>query len=331
MERIVKSIGDSAKWMALFGIGLWSGYGAAIRASELTVCRGSETRAFSVAYSPDGRLLAAVYEDGSLHVWDVAEGKPLVTVAKAHEDHCRAVAWEADGTAIWTTGDEGTVKRWDSRTGRPVGRAFNVEKPYSVAVYGSPPMLALGSRNANVQLVDPHSGAIVRRLSGHGGPVRSVAVAAGGKLLASVGHDNRLKIWNLVTGECLYSIEGTADGRLFAVAISPNGHQIAFAGDGGRISLADSRTGQRHSDWQAHDREIRSLSFSCDGRLLASAGEDVDVRVWHEKNGSLLKSLTGQAVKAYSVAFSPVDDTVAVGRADGRIELWHDITTGDPD
>jgi WD40 repeat protein len=289
---------------------------------------GPATRVFAVAYASDGNSLAVAYEDGSFRVWDLTTSTAVVTRPDAHESHCRSIAWGGDGATLWTTGDEGSIKCWKSKTGDPVGDAIRNEKPYRLVECPAANALAVASRDAGIHLFSlVNAKAEPRRLAGHEGPVRDLSLSADGLRLASVGHDHMLRIWNLKTGECLHTVTGAGDGRLFAVAFDSAGQWVAFAGDGGRIELFDLKAGKSASNWKAHDREIRSLSFSRDGKYLASAGEDVEARIWNAVGGTLLQALPGQKVKAYTVAFSPTENSVAVGRADGRVELWRNVAT----
>lgn len=290
-----------------------------------TLLRGPATRVFDVAFSKDGLRLAAAYEDGSFRIWDVATEKPLLVCESAHSNHCRSIAWAVDGQALWTTGDEGMIRGWRTDNGEPVGDAIPVEKPYQVVISSEPERLVVASRDASIHLFPlPRSAESKHVLEGHRAPVRNLALGPNG-LLASVGHDQTLKVWDLNSGRCTHSVSGEGGGRFFAVAFAPGGQHVAMAGDGGRVHFCDLQKSKVIRSWPAHEREIRSLAFSRDGRLLASAGEDVEVRVWKIPGGTLLKTLSGARAKAYCVEFSPANATIAVGRADGRIEIWPDI------
>lgn len=298
------------------------------RAEPPQVLRGPPARAFQAAFSPHGQRLGVAYDDGGFQIWDVSAAKVLVVRAVAHGGHCRSIAWEADGGAIWTTGDEGTLKRWNAESAEQLGATVSIEKPYRLVVAPVAGVLAIASRDGAIHLLPlPKPQQRGEMLRGHGGPVRDLALSPDGRRLASAGHDRVLKVWDIEARTCLQSIEAAGGGRMFAVAFSPDGEQAAMAGDGGRIHLCDIQTGKVRTDWQAHDREIRSLSFSRDGRTLASAGEDVEVRLWETAGGKLRKALPGNDSKAYCVCFSPTADVVAVGRADGSVELWRDVAT----
>ncbi|MDJ0677572.1 MAG: AAA-like domain-containing protein [Calothrix sp. MO_167.B42] len=71
-----------------------------------------------------------------------------------------------------------------------------------------------------------------------------------------------------------------------------------------------------------HRDHVRSIRFSPDGKILASASADKTIKLWHIKNGILLQSLAGHTNSAWSVRFSPNGKIIASAGMDGTIKLW---------
>src|SRR5262245_33131947 len=78
-----------------------------------------------------------------------------------------------------------------------------------------------------------------------------------------------------------------------------------------------------------HSDEVRAVSFSPDGKLLASGSHDRTVRLWDTQTGALKRALSGHALAVTSLAFSPDGKLLASGSADKSVRLW-DARAADP-
>ncbi len=175
-------------------------------------------------------------------------------------------------------------------------------------------------------------------LGRHRGGARAVSWHPDGKLLASVGLDGMLKVWNTSSTRLYWLRPDPNKTALAAVAWSPDGKTIASANLGGVVSVADvsdpSSLKWKNLDSTANlGTDSNKLAWSPDSTYLAGAGNDGMIRIWLFQNGrlSLQKQLNtalpGTSARALSVAWSPDGKTIASGNNAGRVLYW-DVSQG---
>jgi WD40 repeat protein/serine/threonine protein kinase/tetratricopeptide (TPR) repeat protein len=235
----------------------------------------------SVAYSPDGQVLASgsgsrnnLNRAGEVRVWDAHTGRE-VWVLKGHTGSVNSVAFSPDGQVLASGSDDGTVRLWNPTTGK--------------------------------------EGWV---LEGHTGSVHRLVFSPDGNRLASEGGWNRtVRVWDVRSGEQLWVFEGEKEGGT-GLAFRPDGQCLALA-SGTMVRLCDSATGKQVRVFEGHTDKVGSVAFSPDGQYLASTGSDRTVRVWDAASGQQLWLREDPASPVSGMAFSPAGQCLAfaVGKA----------------
>jgi len=178
------------------------------------------------------------------------------------------------------------------------------------------------------------------QLSGHSGPISSIAYAADGGMLASGSEDKTIKLWDAMSGGLLRTLTGHLD-PVNAIAFSPDGRTIA-SGSGtpdeppkpsngdNTIKLWDAKSGQLLRTFSGHRNAVKAVAFAPDGRTVASGAEDETVKIWDVASGHLLRTLNAHSDRVTSIAYSPDGATLASVTQGGSctaIWLW-DVKTG---
>ncbi|UCH24528.1 MAG: hypothetical protein JSV66_11285 [Trueperaceae bacterium] len=190
---------------------------------------------WNLAYSPDGKLLAAGSTHGDIVLWDMEAGQPAGEPLLGHSEDIESVVFSPDGTLLASSSDDGTVRLWDVETLTPLGE----------------PLL------------------------GHELFVNSVAFSPDGKTLASASSDHTVRLWDVETLTPLGEPLTGHEKEIRSVLFHPNGEWLVSAGDDGRIIFWDLERREPLTQPYRETGEITSLSFSPDGSFLLSGGETV--------------------------------------------------------
>jgi WD40 repeat protein len=292
--------------------------------------------ACSLAFSPDGKTLAAPAYGKPIVLWDMATGKELRQFA-GHHNTVFAVAFSPDGKTLASAGWDRTVRLWDVATGKETRRLQgHRDMVWAVAFSPDGKLLASGSWDTTAILWEVATGKELRRWQGHEGGRFAVAFSPDGKLLAAAGSKENLFLREVATGRELRQFQqGQGIGGTFAFA--PDGKVLAAVRSDGTLGLWEVATGKelrrfwKLPGWLARSGGNYPLAFSPDGKLVADRGLDPKVlRLWDVATGKEHRPAEGHTGAVASVAISPDGRTVASSSEwEDRIRLW-EAATGKP-
>jgi WD40 repeat protein len=296
------------------------------RATELGSPSGHAGPAWSVAISPDGKILASgsddTHEAKTIKLWELPSGRPF-SEWNGKRDTVSTLAFHPNGR-ILASGHLSThdnVQMWEVPTGKLLGTLVgHSDKVLSVAFHRDGSILASAGSDRTIRLWEQTKGRPIGVLSGHQDSVRHLAFSPDGRLLASASDDGTVRLWDLVTGETPRVLRSSR--KVSAVAFSPDGETLASADAFGNITLWNVGTGVQRGLINSDDLELLCLGFTPDGRNVATAGMERVIRLWDVITGQELLTLEGHKQKINALAFSSDGSILASCSHDGAVNLW---------
>lgn len=268
----------------------------------------------SVAFSPDGKLLAGPDAGHRLKMWRVSDGKELWSVASEAAAHRMAfspdgrllAAPERDGVGLWQVTD-GAKLRTLTLTGKGIGAACVAFSPdgtlLAAGTFGALIHVWSVAEGKTVCVLEEHRKSVPSHFDATYAEVNGVAFSPDGKLLASASDDGTCRLWQVADWKELHT----------------------FGSAGGMSRL-----------------RVRCVAFSPDGKLLACGCEKETINLWRVSDGGLAGTLKltfprgpggmmtdreyrGQSgINVWSLAFTPNGKELAAGSF-GRVKVW-DLT-----
>ncbi len=313
---------------------------------QIAAMRHHNAEIESAALSPDGMLLASGRQDGVVALWDMRTEK-LSAALGGHIATVKSVAFSSDGTLL-ASGEREHARLWDVHKGQLIAvfkhraivesvafspngkilacvddtciRLWDTKRQKRIAVLGKQPPREittfwdrLYARFISIEPFRDYPDPYVST-------IQSVAFSPDGKLLASGGFDNKVRVWNVAKRREIFTRELDEYSDIYAVAFSPDGKTVASAGIHRKIHL-----------WHPAERKLigtlntqgwcKALAFSPDGRFLA-AGAEAKVGVWDMAAHAQVMTLEGCQRIVNSVTFSRDGKTLVASSEDGTIRVW---------
>ena len=260
---------------------------------RLQVSRPIETPIKALAMSSDGHW-GAVGVDRQLRIFDLsaaAGDKESQALERSHHNEVvRHIAFSPDRTWMVSADDAGVVATWRMRSDGPEDTPVRSEATASA--------------------------------------VTALAIAPVQPLVAVGGYDHAVRIWQLGGGAGT-PVQKVAphDAAVLSLAFNSTGEYLVSGGEDSRALLRRGVEGRYDADAEhasfTHERRIRGLAFSPDGRWMATGSDDGMIRVWNmEKEKVRQKDLLGHEGPIIALAFDATSELLVSAGQDTTLRLW---------
>lgn len=265
----------------------------------------------SVAFSPDGKLLACGGGEtvpgassgesttrGEVKIWS-ADTFDVVASIRLDGDEVMCVAFNTQTTQLaaatghWGDASPGTIRTWSTSNWHEICRLRGHHKWITSVAFGPDDVLASSSADGTLWLWDVDQGrqlgAALRAVTMTNAPtvsgfgsmhlIRNVAISPDGKRLAAAHWDGTARIWDRVSGELVFTLQGHTN-CVHNVTFSADGKSLATASWDGTARLWDVETGRQQATLKGHRNWVLGVRFSPDGNWLATGCRDATVKLW---------------------------------------------------
>lgn len=296
---------------------------------------GHGAAVWCVGFSPDGKYLASGSSDLAIRLWDTTNWM-TTRIYRGHQRQIYSLAFSPDGAQLFSGDDSGVVKQWNIRDARTVADRWTLKGhtgPINHLAYspdGALLVTAAGNWEVNddrtARIWDGETGTPLGVLEGHAASVRYAAFHPDGKILATASMDQTVRIWDVATQKTI-RVLGPFDSGVNVVEFDPKAPDQLLAGlRDGNLVLLRWATGETIEQWQEHDNEVLSLSYSPRGQWFISSSADDSVHVMRTGAHELVKILKHDEARIPAAVFSPDGNWLATGGHDWRVMLWNTNT-----
>jgi len=287
----------------------------------------------SVAFSPDGRHVAAGTSESAVHLWDVSTGDEVACLLGHEAGWINGLAYFPDGQRLVSCAYDGTVQIWDAQAREERGRLVGTGEPViAVAYRPDGRQVATGSlEHGSLRFWDALTGLEERCIDRDHGSVQALVYSPDGDQIAS-SQDGLAGVWDVATGvnlgwlwqrEHVSRLRYSPDGQ----TIVTEAYSDVKAQDRVTVRTWNARDGAELRCYEAGEFSATSVAWSPNGRYIASTTKD-RVQVWDADTGNLLRSLCGGECPPWRILFAPDSQRVAGVGEDYIARVW-DVETGE--
>jgi len=284
----------------------------------------------SMAFSPDGKLIASGGEGGRIRVWDIESGGQRTLGRLGHPlrpgPRILSLSFSPDGAMLASGDDWGGITFWDVLSGKErnvIGEGH--QGPVSsISFTSNSSQLLTGSWDGTVRVWEVASGRTLLRYEGHEEIVTLVAEVPFSNYLVSGCARNTLRIWDReLRVEARRMQKPYPEFLAVSYARSFDGHSIAMTFCHGEPSafILDARTGGENQRVEGSIHDLRFPAFSPDGKSLAVL-HGGGVKFVDCTTGKVRNSLDIGGRSVQFLGFSPVGDILATTDDEGHVFLW---------
>ncbi|MDJ0774258.1 MAG: caspase family protein [Mastigocoleus sp. MO_167.B18] len=314
-------------------IRIWDSYDGSL----IETFKAGNNFVYSLAFGGDNQTLISASADKTVRIWQRQNN--LFKNLEGHQKPVYSLAFNIRGIILASASQDKTIKLWQTQNGNLL-QTLKVDNNADIGIISFSPngkILVSGDSKGNVKFWRLSDGKIIRSLPGHEHKVSSVSFSSDGSVLASASYDGKVKLWNASKGDLLKTLTKHLD-YVLDVDFSPKGNILATASRDNTIKIWKVDIPQSSfkneistqtikiiplKTLKGHSHAVNTVSFSPNGKILASASSEGKIKLWNLRKGTLLETLKGHDKSIWTINFSPDGQIIASASEDRTVKLWN--------
>jgi WD40 repeat protein len=278
-----------------------------------------KTPVTAVQVSPDGRLILAGFEDGTLRILNATTLEERLVVEQAGTAAVYDIEMSPKMDVIFLSSGN-RILLYDTTGVRINAWSHHRNTMWSMDLDPAGRYMVSTEVNKTFQLINVYEGEVEQSMRGHEDITFAVAFSPDGKYIASGSNDQQVFLWDMASREVIATFHGHS-GNIYDVAFSPDGKYVAACSMDKSVRIWDIEKKELHRLLKGHQDMVLEIEFSPDGKYLLSASADQSIKLWDVASGEQLYAFLDNKGSIPDIEFLTGGETFVSVCMDGTLNV----------
>lgn len=293
---------------------------------------GPSQAVVALQFDPQGSQLVSAHRDGSLRIYQVADGQPRQQFSSTKATEFAGVSWVGDQVCGWES--PGKAELFSTTTGWELERTIGgfaepllSDRVTALNFHRDGLLLAVGSgepsRFGEIKVFATDTGELLRSFDQpHSDVVLCLSFSPAGDLLASAAADKTIRLLDIASGETTKTLEGHTH-HVLSLDWEANGQRLASASADRSVKIWDVEIARATRTIGGFPEELSALDFVAATPQLVAASINGSIRLSDANNGNTIRGFNAGGEFIYALTTSPDGKLLLAGGQSGKLRIWN--------